>query len=124
MAKLLQIAIIPHNVTSFKIIFVLYQFDCQKLPILKIDRGQIQFREIVSTETEPYSSKSFQSHDIVLICVSKNHLAIYIGIFVPKCKLLRYNMFCREFESIKKSDIVKRAIACCTWSRTVPSGQV
>ena len=54
MAKILQIGIIPHNMTLFKFICVQYQFHRQTLPIMKIDRGQIQFREYVSTGTEPY----------------------------------------------------------------------
>ena len=44
---------LPHNMTLFKLICVLYQFHSQTLPIMKIDRGQIQFREYVSTGTEP-----------------------------------------------------------------------
>ena len=44
---------IPHNMTLFKFICVLYQFHCQTLPIMKIDRGQIQFPEYVFTGTEP-----------------------------------------------------------------------
>ena len=44
---------IPHNMTLFKFICVQYQFHRQTLPIMKIDRGQIQFREYVSTGTEP-----------------------------------------------------------------------
>ena len=44
---------IPHNMTLFKFICVQYQFYRQTLPIMKIDRGQIQFREYVSTGTEP-----------------------------------------------------------------------
>ena len=44
--------IIPHNMTSFKFICVLYQFHRKTLPIMKIDRHQIQFREYVSTGTE------------------------------------------------------------------------
>ena len=43
----------PHNMTLFKFICVQYQFHRQTLPIMKIDRGQIQFREYVSTGTEP-----------------------------------------------------------------------
>ena len=53
MAKILQIGMIPHNMTLFKFICVQYQFHRQTLPIMKIDRGQIQFREYVSTGTEP-----------------------------------------------------------------------
>ena len=53
MAKILQIGMIPHNMTLFKFICVQYQFHGQTLPIMKIDRGQIQFREYVSTGTEP-----------------------------------------------------------------------
>ena len=53
MAKILQIGVIPHNMTLFKFICVQYQFHRQTLPIIKIDRGQIQFREYVSTGTEP-----------------------------------------------------------------------
>ena len=44
---------ILHNMTSFKFICVLYQFHRQTLLIMKIDRGQIQFQEYVSTGTEP-----------------------------------------------------------------------
>ena len=44
---------IPHNMTLFKFICVLYQFHRQTLPIMKIERGQIQFREHVFTGTEP-----------------------------------------------------------------------
>ena len=44
---------IPHNMTLFKFICVQYQFHRQTLPIMKIDRGQIQFRDYVSTGTEP-----------------------------------------------------------------------
>ena len=54
MAKILQIGMIPHNMTLFKFICVQYQFHGQTLPIMKIDRGQIQFREYVSTGTEPW----------------------------------------------------------------------
>ena len=39
--------------TLFKFICVQYQFHRQTLPIMKIDRGQIQFRDYVSTGTEP-----------------------------------------------------------------------
>ena len=41
---------------TFKFICVLYQFHRQTLPIMKIDRGQIQFQEYVSTGTEPKCS--------------------------------------------------------------------
>ena len=44
---------IPHNMTLFEFICVQYQFHGQTLPIMKIDGGQIQFREYVSTVTEP-----------------------------------------------------------------------
>ena len=44
---------IPHNMTLFKFMCVQYQFHGQTLPIMKIDQGQIQFREYVSTGTEP-----------------------------------------------------------------------
>ena len=37
---------------SFRFLCVLYQFQRQTLPIMKIDRGQIQFREYASTGTE------------------------------------------------------------------------
>ena len=56
MAIILQIGMIPHNMTLSKFICVQYQFHRQTLPIMKIDRGQIQFREYVSTGTEPYAS--------------------------------------------------------------------
>ena len=39
--------------TLLKFICVLYQFHRQTLTIMKIDRGQIQFREYVFTGTEP-----------------------------------------------------------------------
>ena len=54
MAKILQIGMIHHNMTLFKFICVQYQFHRQTLPVMKIDRGQIQFREYVSTGTEPF----------------------------------------------------------------------
>ena len=60
MAKILQIGMITHNMTLFKLICVQYQFHRQTLPIMKIDRGQIQFREYVSTGTEPGISRSCQ----------------------------------------------------------------
>ena len=44
---------IPHNMPLFKFICALYQFHHQTLPIMKIDRGQIQFRDYVFTGTEP-----------------------------------------------------------------------
>ena len=53
LAKILQIGMIPHNMTLFKFVCVQYQIHGQTLPIMKIDRGQIQFREYVSTGTEP-----------------------------------------------------------------------
>ena len=51
--KILQIGMIPHNMPLFKFICALYQFHHQTLPIMKIDRGQIQFRDYVFTGTEP-----------------------------------------------------------------------
>ena len=53
MAKILQIGMIPHNMTLFKFTYVQYQFHRQTLPIMNIERGQIQFREYVSTGIEP-----------------------------------------------------------------------
>ena len=44
---------IPDNMPLFKFIRALYQFHHQTLPIMKIDRGQIQFRDYVFTGTEP-----------------------------------------------------------------------
>ena len=44
---------IPHNMPLFKFIYALYEFHHQTLPIVKIDRGQIQFRDYVFTGTEP-----------------------------------------------------------------------
>ena len=52
-AKFLQIGMILHYMALFKFICVLYQFHCQTLSLMKIDWGQIQFREYVSTGTEP-----------------------------------------------------------------------
>ena len=43
----------PHNMPLFEFICALYQFHHQTLPIMKIDRGQIQFRDYVLTGTEP-----------------------------------------------------------------------
>ena len=37
MAKILQIGMIPHNMTLFKFMCVQYQFHRQTLPIMKID---------------------------------------------------------------------------------------
>ena len=42
--------------TLFKFICVQYQFHRRTLPIMKIDLGQILFREYVSTGTEPTRS--------------------------------------------------------------------
>ena len=50
---------IPHNMIFSKFICVQYQFHGQTLPIMKIDRDQIQFREYVSTETEPKNTLTF-----------------------------------------------------------------
>ena len=44
---------IPHNMPLFKFICALYQFHHQTLPIMKIDWGQIQFRDYVFTGTQP-----------------------------------------------------------------------
>ena len=52
-AKILQIGMIPHNMPLFKFICALYQFHHQTPPIMKIERGQIQFRDYVFTGTEP-----------------------------------------------------------------------
>ena len=46
--------------TLFKFICVLYQFNRQTLPIMKIDRGQIKFREYVFTVTELLMDKRYQ----------------------------------------------------------------
>ena len=51
---------IPHNMPLFKFICALYQFHHQTLPIMKIDRGQIQFRDYVFTGTEPYREDYLQ----------------------------------------------------------------
>ena len=48
--------------TLFKLICLLYQIHRQTLPIMKIDRGQIQFREYVSTVTEQYNYINIQVH--------------------------------------------------------------
>ena len=44
---------------------VQYQFHRQTLPIMKIDRGQIQFREYVSTGTEPQSLFIYDARQFV-----------------------------------------------------------
>ena len=49
--KITQIWIIPHNMTLFKLIYVLYQCHRQTLPIRKI-RDQIQFGEYVLIGTK------------------------------------------------------------------------
>ena len=41
---------IPHNMALLKFICVQYQFHGQTLPIMKIDRGKIRFREYVQQE--------------------------------------------------------------------------
>ena len=61
---------IPHNMTLFKFICVQYQFHRQTLPIMKIDRGQIQFRDYVSTGTEPTHGSCVKDPQIVLIIVA------------------------------------------------------
>ena len=62
MAKILQIGMIPHNMTLFKFICVQYQFHGQTLPIMKIDRGQIQFRDYAFTGTEPNTTSDTPAH--------------------------------------------------------------
>ena len=44
---------IPHNMPLFKFICALYQFHHQTLPIMIIDRDQIQFQDYIPTGTEP-----------------------------------------------------------------------
>ena len=56
---------IPHNMPLFKFICALYQFHHQTLPIIKIDRGQIQFRDYVLTGTEPLFKSNAQSIGIM-----------------------------------------------------------
>ena len=51
---------IRHNMPLFKFICALYQFHHQTPPIMKIDRGQIQFRDYVFTGTEPYYNPMFE----------------------------------------------------------------
>ena len=60
---------IPHNMTLFKFMCIQYQFHGQTLPIMKIDRGQIQFREYVSTGTEPSFRPSFLGHKLKPHCI-------------------------------------------------------
>ena len=74
MAKILQIGMIPHNMT----LCVQYQFHRQTLPIMKIDRGQIQFREYVSTGTEPLAATSGLSVAFFLVKfhINKNFLKL------------------------------------------------
>ena len=53
LANILQISMIPHNLTLFQYMCALYQNQHQTLPIKKIDRGQIGLREYHSTLSEP-----------------------------------------------------------------------
>ena len=73
MAKILQIGMIPHNMTLFKVMCVQYQFHGQTLPIMKIDRGQIQFREYVSTGTEPDLSSDLPRHFRLLLAAAEQN---------------------------------------------------
>ena len=66
---------IPHNMTLFKFICVQYQFHRQTLPIMKIDRGQIQFRDYVSTGTETKIMLQLKHHDKKLTKIIKNELS-------------------------------------------------
>ena len=50
MAKILQIGMIPHNMTLFKFICVQYQFHRQTLPIMKIDRAKFNFESMFQQE--------------------------------------------------------------------------
>ena len=56
---------IPHNMPLFKFTCELYQFHHQTLPIMKIDRGQIQFRDYVFTGTEPKKFKLCHAQSMV-----------------------------------------------------------
>ena len=86
---------IPHNMTLFKSICVQYQFHRQTLPIIKIDRGQIQFRDYVSTGTEPnficipsFYHKFFYTYEIIyqfndsVLLISIRYSSIFIYIHV------------------------------------------
>ena len=80
---------IPHNMTLYKFICVLYQFHHQTLSIMKINRGQIQFRDYVSTGTEPYKehfscefSKRFDEKP-----------TIYDRMYEPKVEIYRHYIY-------------------------------
>ena len=61
---------IPHNMTLFKFICVQYQFHRQTLPIMKIDQGQIQFRDCFNRNgTEARSQRPLPS--LYFSCRSK-----------------------------------------------------
>ena len=74
---MLQIGMIPHNMTLFKFICVQYQFHCQTLPIMKIDRGQIQFREYVSTGMEPKSVFFWASRENKMAALASDWLRLF-----------------------------------------------
>ena len=50
MAKILQIGMIPRNMTLFKFICVQNQFHAQTLPIMKIDRAKFNFESMFQQE--------------------------------------------------------------------------
>ena len=70
---------IPHNMPLFKFICALYQFHHQTLPIMKIDRGQIQFRDYVFTGTEPYMLRNMTTDKKILTYNDHGHI-----IFISK----------------------------------------
>ena len=47
---MLQIGMVPHNMTSFKFMCALHQFHRQTLPITKIDRLKSNYESMVQQE--------------------------------------------------------------------------
>ena len=65
MAKILQIGMIPHNMTLFKFICVPYQFHGQTLPIMKIDRAKSNFETMRLQERNHKYSSTYNSYTCV-----------------------------------------------------------
>ena len=89
--------------TLFKFICVQYQFHGQTLPIMKIDRGQIQFRDYAFTGTEPnvkVKVTNFGTHGKVLsqgiyIC-NMNALPLLVRKLWPRLKFFKVGQTSRS----------------------------
>ena len=83
---------ILHNMMLFEFICVQYQFHRQTLPIMKIDRGQIQFREYVSTGTEPklkiHLGNQFKYVKVLIMFIHYTLQLIHVILMTPSQKYI------------------------------------